>query len=112
MSSGGSASSPSLCPGFPHDRQRTDNSREAQTWGGGRQIISEADRKSIKKARKEGRVAEAMLDRRSALKRWVRGVFEKGRAGLISVIDTRGEIVQRSRDVLYRLVLHSTKITK
>ncbi|KAK4686786.1 protein FRG1, partial [Tremellales sp. Uapishka_1] len=43
--------------------------REAQTWGAGRAIVSEGDRKDLKKARKEGRIAEAMLDRRAALKR-------------------------------------------
>ncbi|OCF40669.1 protein FRG1 [Kwoniella heveanensis CBS 569] len=42
--------------------------REAQTWGGGRSIISEKDRRELKKARKEGKLAEAMLDRRAALK--------------------------------------------
>jgi len=44
-------------------------SKEAQTWGAGRVVVSESDRKDIKKARKEGRLAEAMLDRRAALKR-------------------------------------------
>jgi hypothetical protein len=47
-------------------------SREAQTWGAGRVVVSESDRKDLKKARKEGRLAEAMLDRRAALKRLVR----------------------------------------
>jgi protein FRG1 len=32
-------------------------------------VVSHDDRKEIKKARKEGRLAEAMLDRRAALKR-------------------------------------------
>jgi hypothetical protein len=44
-------------------------SREAQTWGAGKSIISDRDRKDLKKARKEGKLAEAMLDRRAALKR-------------------------------------------
>jgi hypothetical protein len=44
-------------------------SKEAQTWGGGRAIVSENNRKEIKRAKKEGRLAEAMLDRRAALKR-------------------------------------------
>jgi len=44
-------------------------SREAQTWGAGKTIISDKDRKGLKKARKEGKLAEAMLDRRAALKR-------------------------------------------
>jgi protein FRG1 len=46
-------------------------SKEAQTWGAGRVVVSDSDRKDIKKARKEGRLAEAMLDRRAALKRLV-----------------------------------------
>ena len=43
------------------------SSKEAQTWGAGRVIVSDSDRRDIKKARKEGRLAEAMLDRRAAL---------------------------------------------
>lgn len=42
-----------------------------QAWGGGRSIVSDADRREIKRAKKEGRLAEAMLDRRAALKRFV-----------------------------------------
>ncbi|WRT69815.1 uncharacterized protein IL334_006806 [Kwoniella shivajii] len=42
--------------------------RESQTWGGGRTIVSEKDRRELKKARKEGKLGEAMLDRRAALK--------------------------------------------
>ncbi|KAL7425229.1 hypothetical protein Q5752_000917 [Cryptotrichosporon argae] len=42
--------------------------REAQTWGAGRALVSTADRKALKKAAKDGRYAEAMLDRRAALK--------------------------------------------
>lgn len=45
------------------------DSREAQTWGLGKSIVSDRDRKDLKKARKEGKLAEAMLDRRAALKR-------------------------------------------
>lgn len=37
--------------------------------GAGRVLVSDKDRKEIKKARKDGRLAEAMLDRRAALKR-------------------------------------------
>jgi protein FRG1 len=48
-------------------------SREAQAWGAGRSIVSESDRRDLKKARKDGRLAEAMLDRRAALKRSVSG---------------------------------------
>lgn len=45
------------------------DSREAQTWGGGKVVVSDKDRGDIKRARKEGRLAEAMLDRRAAMKR-------------------------------------------
>lgn len=45
------------------------HSKEAQTWGGGRVQVSDKDRSEIKRARKEGRLAEAMLDRRAAMKR-------------------------------------------
>lgn len=50
-------------------RSALTSSKEAQTWGAGRVIVSDNDRRDIKKARKEGRLAEAMLDRRAALKR-------------------------------------------
>ncbi|KAJ7741540.1 FRG1-like family-domain-containing protein [Mycena maculata] len=39
-----------------------------QTWGMGRIVTSDADKKELKRARKEGRLAEAMLDRRAKLK--------------------------------------------
>ncbi|KAJ7510004.1 FRG1-like family-domain-containing protein [Mycena galericulata] len=39
-----------------------------QTWGMGRSVVSDGDKKELKRARKEGRLAEAMLDRRSKLK--------------------------------------------
>ncbi|KAF7338190.1 Protein FRG1 [Mycena venus] len=39
-----------------------------QTWGMGRSIVSHEDKKELKRARKEGRLAEAMLDRRAKLK--------------------------------------------
>ncbi|KAJ7632747.1 FRG1-like family-domain-containing protein [Roridomyces roridus] len=39
-----------------------------QTWGMGRSVVSDADKKELKRARKEGRLAEAMLDRRAKLK--------------------------------------------
>jgi hypothetical protein len=34
-------------------------------------VVSDKDQKDIKRARKEGRLAEAMLDRRAAMKRYV-----------------------------------------
>ncbi|EMD38562.1 hypothetical protein CERSUDRAFT_82837 [Gelatoporia subvermispora B] len=39
-----------------------------QAWGAGRSVTSADDKKQLKKARKEGRLAEALLDRRSKLK--------------------------------------------
>ncbi|GLB34813.1 putative FRG1-like domain containing protein [Lyophyllum shimeji] len=39
-----------------------------QTWGMGRIVTSQEDKKELKKARKEGRLAEALLDRRAKLK--------------------------------------------
>jgi hypothetical protein len=47
------------------------NSRIYQAWGAGRSVVSKEDTKVLKKAKKEGRLAEAMLDRRSKLKRCV-----------------------------------------
>ncbi|KAF8911964.1 FRG1-like family-domain-containing protein [Gymnopilus junonius] len=42
--------------------------RVYQAWGAGRSIVSTEDKKELKRARKEGRLAEAMLDRRAKLK--------------------------------------------
>ncbi|TFY67084.1 hypothetical protein EVG20_g4067 [Dentipellis fragilis] len=39
-----------------------------QAWGQARSVVSHEDRKALKKAKKEGRLAEAMLDRRAKLK--------------------------------------------
>ncbi|KAL5511123.1 hypothetical protein ACEPAH_4338 [Sanghuangporus vaninii] len=39
-----------------------------QAWGQGRSIVSKEDKKELKKARKEGKLAEALLDRRAKLK--------------------------------------------
>lgn len=44
-------------------------SSEAQYWGGGKHHVSKDDRKALRKAAREGGLAEAMLDRRSAMKR-------------------------------------------
>lgn len=44
-------------------------STEYQAWGGGVHRVADGDRRELKKARKEGRVAEAMLDRRAKMKR-------------------------------------------
>ncbi|KAF9246172.1 FRG1-like family-domain-containing protein [Melanogaster broomeanus] len=45
-------------------------SRLHQAWGAGRSITSTEDKTELKRARKEGRLAEALLDRRSKLKRF------------------------------------------
>ncbi|KAI0256973.1 FRG1-like family-domain-containing protein [Lactifluus subvellereus] len=39
-----------------------------QAWGAGRSVVSKGDKKELKRARKEGRLAETLLDRRSKLK--------------------------------------------
>ncbi|OSX65141.1 hypothetical protein POSPLADRAFT_1038952 [Postia placenta MAD-698-R-SB12] len=39
-----------------------------QAWGAGRSVVSVDDKKELKRARKEGRLAEALLDRRAKLK--------------------------------------------
>jgi len=39
-----------------------------QAWGAGRSIVSQGDKNELKRARKDGRLAEALLDRRSKLK--------------------------------------------
>ncbi|KAH9854197.1 FRG1-like family-domain-containing protein [Lenzites betulinus] len=39
-----------------------------QAWGAGRSVVSSADKTELKKARKEGRLAEALLERRAKLK--------------------------------------------
>ncbi|KAJ7709774.1 FRG1-like family-domain-containing protein [Mycena rosella] len=46
----------------------TGTNKRYQTWGMGRSVTSDADKTELKKARKEGRLAEAMLDRRAKLK--------------------------------------------
>ncbi|RXK36610.1 protein FRG1 [Tremella mesenterica] len=53
-------------PGSVEDEMR--KNRDYQAWGGGRHVVSDRDRKDLKKAREEGRLAEAMLDRRAAMK--------------------------------------------
>ncbi|GJJ12664.1 hypothetical protein Clacol_006908 [Clathrus columnatus] len=40
-----------------------------QAWGAGRSVVSLNDKTELKKARKEGRLSEALLDRRAKLKR-------------------------------------------
>jgi len=44
------------------------SNRIYQSWGAGRSVVSVEGKKELKRARKEGRLAEAMLNRRSKLK--------------------------------------------
>ncbi|KAF9475848.1 hypothetical protein BDN70DRAFT_207363 [Pholiota conissans] len=50
----------------PIDESSTN--RIYQAWGAGKSIVSSEDKKDLKRARKEGRLSEAMLDRRAKLK--------------------------------------------
>ncbi|KAJ7109507.1 FRG1-like family-domain-containing protein [Mycena epipterygia] len=54
--------------GDPMRIDETGTNKLYQTWGMGRSVTSDADKKELKRARKEGRLAEAMLDRRAKLK--------------------------------------------
>ncbi len=47
------------------EKERT---KKFQTWGMGKSVVAEGDRRELKVAKKEGRLGEAMLDRRSKLK--------------------------------------------
>ena len=42
-----------------------------QAWGAGRSVVSKEDKRDLKKAKKEGKLQEALLDRRAKLKRCV-----------------------------------------
>jgi len=46
----------------------TSTNRMHQAWGAGRSVVSQVDKRELKRARKEGRLAEALLDRRAKLK--------------------------------------------
>ncbi|KAF8163474.1 FRG1-like family-domain-containing protein [Crassisporium funariophilum] len=52
----------------PPKIDEANSNRMFQAWGAGRSVVSEADKKELKAARKEGRLAEAMLERRAKLK--------------------------------------------
>ncbi|KAJ7685323.1 FRG1-like family-domain-containing protein [Mycena polygramma] len=54
--------------GDPTRIDETGTNKLYQTWGMGRSVVSDADKTELKRARKEGRLAEAMLDRRAKLK--------------------------------------------
>ena len=46
-------------------------SAKFQAWNLGKSVVSEADRRGLNKAKKDGRLSEAMLDRRQKLKQYV-----------------------------------------
>ncbi|KAF7305040.1 hypothetical protein MKEN_01219000 [Mycena kentingensis (nom. inval.)] len=50
------------------DVDEVSSNKTFQAWGAGRSIVSTEDKKELKRAKKEGRLAEAMLDRRAKLK--------------------------------------------
>jgi protein FRG1 len=50
------------------DIDEASSNRIYQAWGAGRSIVSKSDKSELKKARKEGRLSEALLDRRAKLK--------------------------------------------
>ncbi|KAJ7581190.1 FRG1-like family-domain-containing protein [Mycena floridula] len=52
----------------PTKIDETSSNHIYQAWGAGRSVVSGNDKKELKRARKEGRLAEALLDRRSKLK--------------------------------------------
>ncbi|KAB5594421.1 Protein FRG1 [Ceratobasidium theobromae] len=52
----------------PLDIDETGTNHKFQAWGAGRSVVSVDDKKALKKARKEGNLSEAMLDRRIKLK--------------------------------------------
>lgn len=52
----------------PPQADEHDINKLYQSWGQGRNVLSSEDKKELKKARKEGRLAEAMLERRAKLK--------------------------------------------
>ncbi|KAF8969831.1 FRG1-like family-domain-containing protein [Flammula alnicola] len=52
----------------PPGIDESSTNRVYQAWGAGRSVVSADDKKELKRARKEGRLAEAMLDRRAKLK--------------------------------------------
>ncbi|EFI28349.1 hypothetical protein CC1G_13879 [Coprinopsis cinerea okayama7 len=54
--------------GDPTQIDEASTNKLYQAWGAGRSVISKEDKKELKRAKKEGRLAEAMLDRRAKLK--------------------------------------------
>ncbi|KIY43578.1 hypothetical protein FISHEDRAFT_53536 [Fistulina hepatica ATCC 64428] len=54
----------------PPKLDETATNKLYQSWGAGLHVLSSEDKKELKKAKKEGRLAEALLDRRMKLKRY------------------------------------------
>ena len=52
-------------------RSEADGNKMYQAWGAGRSVVSKEDKRDLKKAKKEGKLQEALLDRRAKLKRCV-----------------------------------------
>ncbi|KAG8735197.1 hypothetical protein FRC12_018182 [Ceratobasidium sp. 428] len=50
------------------DIDEVGSNHKFQAWGAGKSIVSSEDKKALKKARKEGTLSEALLDRRAKLK--------------------------------------------
>ncbi|GAB1517518.1 hypothetical protein RhiTH_000567 [Rhizoctonia solani] len=55
----------------PQEIDEVGSNHKFQAWGAGRSVVSVDDSKALKKARKEGALSEALLDRRIKLKRYV-----------------------------------------
>ncbi|CAK5277385.1 unnamed protein product [Mycena citricolor] len=55
--------------GDPLNIDETGTNKIYQAWGMGRSVVSHSDKQDLKRAKKEGRLAEALLDRRMKLKR-------------------------------------------
>ncbi|SAL99401.1 hypothetical protein [Absidia glauca] len=53
---------------FDADQAELDNVKKNQSWGGGKLHMTREDSKRLKKAKSEGRINEAMLDRRALMK--------------------------------------------
>ncbi|CAO3593448.1 unnamed protein product [Absidia cylindrospora] len=53
---------------FNADQAELDNVKKNQSWGGGKLHMTREDTKRLKKAKSDGRINEAMLDRRALMK--------------------------------------------
>ncbi|KAI8068255.1 FRG1-like protein [Gongronella butleri] len=53
---------------FDANQAEVDNVRKTQSWGGGKMKLTSKDARALERARSEGRLNEAMLDRRAQMK--------------------------------------------